>query len=165
MRVLCAVCCVLCAGLTGCESLERKFTRKPKNPEQAPSPIITFQDYTRAMTPLDRYRKHYLMFKYWNDELLGALQSPSLNSKRLKRSSTEALAELQTLEGLIVDELAAHLAPLLDARAKIDRQLRSIGFSESQAQGITRTLEAQTRQIDREFSWRDVQDRLKTVTE
>ena len=151
----------LAAGLTGCESLQRKFTRKPKHATAAPSPIISFQDYSRAMTPLDRYRKHYMMFDYWNEGLIEALQSNPINPKRFKRSSSEALEELKTMSNLVVDDVAARLAPLIEERAKIDRDLQRAGFNTSQANVLGRTLEAQTRQIHREFFWRDVEDHLK----
>src|SRR3989338_8735827 len=83
---LCAVCCVLSAALTGCESLQRKLIRKPKN-RPKPTPIVTFTDYTRTMTPLDRYRKHAVIFEYWNGELVKALEdtvpNQPVNQKRL----------------------------------------------------------------------------------
>ena len=158
---LCAVCCVLCAGVTACESLQRKFARKPKHATAAPSPIISFQDYSRAMTPLDRYRKHYLMFDYWNEELIEALQGNPINPKRFKRASSEALEELKTMSSLVVADVAARLAPLIEERATIDHDLQSTGFNTSQANVLGRTLEAQTRQIHREFFWRDVEDHLK----
>ena len=159
-RRLAVVWMVLAVGLSGCESLQRKFTRKPKHPEPVPSPIIQFQDYTRTMTPLDRYRKHYLMFDYWNSELLDALQQPPLNSKRFRRDSSETLGELQTLQQLLNDGLASRLAPLIKERMRFDQDLRSGSFSDAQASALLRTLEAQTRQIHREFFWRDVQDQL-----
>lgn len=159
--VLSAVCCLLSAGVMGCESLQRKFIRKPKTPHARPSPIVVFQDYTRAMTPLDRYRKHAMMFDYWNDQLLGALRDATPNPKRIARASTEALAELQTMKDLLVDEVGARLTPLVEERTKLHRQLQSPAFTTSQAGGVARVLEFQMRQIHREFFWRDVQDSLK----
>ena len=155
------VSCLLLAALSGCESVQRKFTRRPKRPEPPPSPIINFQDYSRAMTPLDRYRKHYLMFDYWNDELIESLQSVPLNSKRFRRASTEALAELRTMQGLVSHEVAGRMTLLVDERSRIDRQLQTGMIAETQAGLISRTLEVQTRQVQREFSWRNVQDQLK----
>lgn len=155
-----AYCLLLTAGM-GCESLQRKFVRKPKHPAPLPSPIITFQDYTRAMTPLDRYRKHYLMFDYWNDELLEALTGNTPSLKRLKRASTEALGELETMRELVADDRAASLEPLIEERAKIDRQLQHGHLSWSQTTAVSRVLEAQTRQIQREFFWREVEDHLR----
>ncbi len=154
--------CSLLTVLVGCESLERKLTRKPKHPPPAPSPIIQFQDYTRSMTPLDRYRKHYMIFDYWNGEFIEALQSPSLNQKRLSRASTESLGELRTMQGLLREDKAAQFAPLLEEREAIDRQLQGGGIDALRAVTPLRQLEAQSRQIHRDFFWRDVQDQLRT---
>ena len=162
LRVWLLACCVsLVAALAGCESLERKFTRKPKHPLPPPNPIINFQDYNRTFTPLDRYRKHYLMFQYWNDALIDGLQSSPLNPKRFKRASTESLAELETLKGLVTEEVAARMAPVIEGRSTIDRQLQSGDIGEMQVHAVTRDLEAQTRTIHRNFFWRDIEDQLK----
>lgn len=155
--------CLLLSGLTGCEGLQRKFTRKPKHPQPPPTPVIQFLDYSKAMTPLDRYRKHFLMFDYWNDTLIEALQGQSPNPKRYRRASTEALGELETLKGLVSDELAARLAPLIEERVQIDRQLQSGVLAAYQANTVLRALEAQTREFERGFYWRDVEDQLKAT--
>lgn len=150
----------LLTSLAGCESLQRKFTRRAKHPKPAPSPIIRFEDYTRSMTPLDRYRKHYMMFDYWSGDLLDAVDSPTPNSKRYRKASAEALAELETLQSLLADDLAAGLAPIIEERRRIDQELAH-DSALSQTSGLVRRLEAQERQIHRQFFWRDVQDRLK----
>ncbi len=155
-----ALCGVLIAS-SGCESLQRKFTRKSKHPKAAPTPIINFQDYTQAMTPLDRYRKHYLMFDYWNDELIESLQQKPQNPKRFRRASSEALAELEVMKGLLADAAAVRFEPVIEERTRINRQIQSGGLGSMQANVLWRTLEAQTRQIHREFFWRDAEDRLK----
>ena len=156
---------LLLSGITGCESFQRKFTRKPNKPQAFPSPIINFQDYSQTMTPLDRYRKHYLMFDYWNGELIDALKSSPLNPKRFRRSSTESLTELDTLRGLLTEDLAAHLTPLLKERAKLDQQLQSGSLNPAVANRAWQLLEAQTRQIHRGFFWRDVEGHVTAATE
>ena len=159
--VLLTAHCSLLTVLVGCESLARKITRKPKNPPPAPSPIIQFQDYTRSMTPLDRYRKHYMIFDYWNEEFIETLRSSSMNEKRLARASTEALGELRTLQGLLREDKGASLAPLLQEREAIDRQVQLGVVGTLQATTTLRVLESQSRQMHRDFFWRDVQDHLK----
>lgn len=159
--LLVAGCWWLVAGLTGCESFQRKFTRKSKIPKPPPTPIINFEDYTRAMTPLDRYRKHYMMFDYWNTELIDTLAASPLNPKRFKRASTDALEELKTIRTLVSDEVAARLTPLIEERAKIDDRLQREAFSPTLVHGLRHTLEVQQREIRRHFFWRDVQDQLK----
>ena len=152
---------LLLTMLTGCESLQRKFVRKSKKSTTSYTPIINFEDYSRAMTPLDRYRKHDLLFDYWNAELLAALQEKNINAKRCVRASDEALSELRTMQNLLVEEPAARLAPLLEARARLHDELKS-GFVDGQrANRAWRLLEEQTRRLHREFSWREVEDHLK----
>ena len=159
--LLLSACCLLLTGLSGCESLQRKFTRKPKGPRAAPTPIINFQDYTQAMTPLDRYRKHYLIFDYWNDDFMDALQRKPMNAKRLKLASSESLNELTALQGLVADDLSDAFTPLIEVRTKINKQVQAGSVSESSANDIWRELDAQSRTIRRELFWRNVQDRLK----
>ena len=113
------------------------------------------------MSPLDRYRKHYLMFDYWNDELIEALQSQPINPKRFKRASAESLAELGELRHLLSDDVSLRLEPAIEERERINEQLQSGSFSQTQASFISRVLEAQTRQMHREFFWRDVEEHLK----
>ena len=152
--------CLALTVLTGCEALQKKFTRKPKHPAAAPSPIIQFQDYSRAMTPAERYRKHYMMFDYWNHELLEGLQLPPLNPKRYRNASSEALTELKTLQGLLKDDAAARLAPLVEERAKITERLSGT-ISDVQAPSILRDIESQMRGVHRDFAPNDVRKDLK----
>ena len=148
---------------TGCESFQRKFTRKPKHPQEAPSPIISFQEYGKALTPLDLYRKHYLMFVFWNDELIAALKDRSLNPKRIVRDSEEALKELQHLSSVLDQELAPRMQPLIEERRKLHAQMDAAAFSHERSLAIRRKLEAQTRKIQREWFWRDVEEHVEAV--
>lgn len=159
-----AACCLLLTAL-GCESFQRKFTRKPKQAAKPPSPIVQFHDYSGAMTPLERYRKHYNIFDYWNDDLLRALDAKSPNPKRYRRASEESLLELRTLRSLLADELAFQLDPLITQREAMDKQLRANSLGVSPNSPITRTLEAHSRKIHREFFWRNIQEQLKPKSE
>jgi hypothetical protein len=147
----------LVAGAAGCESLQRKFTRKPKHAPKPLDPIIKFEDYTHAMTPLDKYRKHYMMFNYWNSELISALENKTPNPKRFRRASTDSLAELETLNRLVSGDVSQRFSALIDERRDLDRRLQRPGFMPSQAPAILRLLERQTREIQREFFWRDIE--------
>ncbi len=150
---------MLCSA-TGCESLQRKFTRKKPSPT-AVNPVTVFKDYTDIVTPADRYHKHALMFDYWNGELMEALDATPLNPKRVGRASTESLTELHRLQQLVVDEVAQQLTPLVEERTRLDRQLQLGTMAASQAYAARRTIEAQQRELHRRFHWRQVQDHLK----
>ena len=153
-----AVCCLLFTG-TGCESFQRKFIKQ--KPVERPSAIVNFQDYTHAMTPMERYRKHYALFDYWNAQLLEELQTHNPNAKRARDASAEALGELRTLQNLLQDEKAAVVAQMIHQREPLDRELQSGSYAASEFSTMVQRLEQQSRQIHRELYWRDVQDRLK----
>ena len=149
---------LLCAG--GCESWQRKFTRKKKGPVERPTPIINFIDYSSAMTPSERYRKHYLIFDYWNTELSSALSTSLINGKRVRRASTESLNELRALRGILNEELAGRLDPILASREKTDDMIQR-GGAQNLANILLSDINTQTRALHREFTWRKVEDRLK----
>lgn len=157
--LLLAVCCLVSAG-TGCEALQRKFTRKPKTPTARPVPIAQFQDYSKAMTPMERYRKHYLIFGYWNAQLLDALAERPVSAKRVDRLSTEAFVELETMQRLLSAEAAQRLEPIVTERLRLNRRLHDRRYLPGEMDAIRWTLEVQTRRINREFFWRDVEDHL-----
>jgi hypothetical protein len=136
------------------------LTRK-KKPQLPPAPVTIFQDYSAAMTPLDRYQKHYAIFDYWNAGLLAALDARPINPKRIKLASAEALGELETMKGLLTEAAAAGLEPLVKEQAEINRAVLSPGFDAYRSDVVKRRLEAQTRAIHREFFWRKIQDQLK----
>jgi len=152
---------LLVVGLTGCEALQRKFVRKKKKATERPTPVIAFVDYSQAMTPVERYRKHYLMFDYWNAELLDAFQRTPVSPKKIRLTSQEALNELQIMHGLLQDEAASGLQPLIESRDALNQQLQRSAHVASLREITFRDLERQTRQIHREFFWRDVEDHLK----
>ena len=145
----------------GCESLQRKLIRKRKTPEVRPAPIVNFQDYSQAMTPVERYRKHFLMFDYWNGQLLDELSQSTANPKRFRNASAQSLEELQRMQGLLQAERAAGVEPMLAERRSIDAQLQSGPYHPANLSSLRMRVEAQKRRIDREISWRDIQDALK----
>ena len=123
--------------------------------------MTQFQDYSRTFTPLDRYRKHCIMFDYWQHELVAALQRQPFNPKLLRRASADSLTELETLKSLVDETTAGRIAPLVEERAQLNRQLQSGVPSEPQARLLAAQLDGQERRLHRDFFWRDVEDRLK----
>lgn len=151
---------LLLAG-AGCESMQRKFVRKKKGEVEAPSPIITFEDYNRAVAPIDLYRKHYLMFEYWNTELQRELEGRVVNPKRVRLASEESLTELGALQRLLTEEAGAELAPVIEERRAVDRQLRDKGMNRYQGQIVKKTIDAHARLMNGRFFWREVKDQLR----
>lgn len=143
---------------SGCDSFERKFIRQPKYVR--PSPVIQFQDYSKGTTPLDRYRKHALLFDYWNDLLLQELTG-AMNLKRARHMSKEALGELGVLEALLQEQPAAELAAMKAHWQHVDQQLQEAKLVPPNADALRRDLERRTRDFERHFSWKDMQDQMR----
>ena len=113
------------------------------------------------MTPADRYRKHYLMFDYWNGELMDGLRAKPLNAKRIKLASSEALNEMTTLRSLMAEDSEGQFAPLVERRTRINQEVQAGRVSELTANAFWHELETQSRTLHRDLFWRKVQDRLK----
>ena len=153
-----AVCALGFWG-SGCETLQQKFVRKSKTTKRD-SPIILFEDYTSTQTPLDRYRKHYAMFDYWNAQLLDELSAREVNTKRVHQASVEALKELQSLKAMLSDELQGTAGQFIRDRGRFDLAIQRGDAASSQRDWLRRDVEAQTRQIHRTLFWRKVEDHL-----
>ncbi len=157
----CGTLCLVLTGAGGCESLQRKFTRIPKHPTSPPTPIVAFRDYEGALTPVERYRKHFLLWSYWNDTLIETLRDPPHNDKRIAYLSGEALEEMAVLQTLLSETVATRLDPLLAWRRTIHQELVRGAVSPSQVDRIVRGFESQKRVLHREFFWKDVVDSLQ----
>ena len=157
---LCAVCCLLCAVLlTGCESLRRKFVRKPKKPPRVVS-LSTTKSYAIYRTPLESYEQHYLQWTFWNAELLTGLEDA--NRLKVAHAAQESAAELRKLQALLEEPQAQQLARLIaenEACAKQVQASRSLSMSEAASWRIR--FERQQRLMHREFLGKKVADVLK----
>lgn len=151
----------LLPAVAGCESLQRKLIRPRKTPVVRPAPVVNFQDYSQAMTPVERYRKHVLMFDYWSEQLLDELARSDANPKRFRNASAQSLEELQQLQALLQPARAAAVEPLLAERRSIDAQVQSGPYHPASLSALRMRAEAQKRRISREMDWRNVQDALK----
>jgi hypothetical protein len=147
----------------GCsEAMQKKFIRQ-KKAEPRPSPITQFDDYRQSLTPVDQYRKHYMMFEYWNAQLLDSLVSTSGNAKRVQRASSEALHELRQLVAMVQGPLAAQVQSLLAQREQLDRQLRDSIEDQSQLSLLRQRVELSQRKIHRLMAVSKVEELLKTA--
>jgi hypothetical protein len=148
-------------AVSGCsEAWQRKFIRKKKTAAARPDPIITFEDYSKLISPLDRYRKHFLMYQYWNDELMGALKDRTPNPKRVARSSEQSLAELREMRRFLDEAAAEEFSPIIAEREGIDRQLQG-SMSPAQSGLLLSQVERQTRVVRGKWFWRTVEDRVQ----
>lgn len=147
----------LVISVGGCASFKKKFVRKPKETEK-PTPIVHTKDYTQEYGNLLLYEKHYLFWKYWQEELINTLSSKSSNRKKEIRSSHSALDELKALGNYLNPEGAKLLAPYIIELENITKRLLSRKHIGSQVSKFKRELEKHKRNVQRTFFYKDVEE-------
>ena len=146
---------LLVAGLVGgCDSLQRKFIRKPKN-VTPPTPIVHFKPYEPTQSAEELYKHHLMLWEFWNGELVGGF---GVSEKKIQHASKETLAELLELQRFLPEPKAQQLQKLIDEHRQLDARIQSGYLNDATEQTLKRHFEYQQRAVTRDFSWRDVKD-------
>ena len=97
--------------LSGCQTLARKFTRKPKGEPKKEEPVIQPEVYPDVAQGKDELYKDYFTFwESWADELIEFLNEKA-NSKKQKECAALALDNLIKMRELLKEEKAKSLEP------------------------------------------------------
>ena len=105
---------VLVAGTTGCETMKRKFIRKPKV-VKAPEPIFALeQTYRPEFPPEVRYGAHFAYWKAAHDDLLSGLETAT--RMRRERAARQAIKELKGMQALLEGPTADGLGQVYHTR-------------------------------------------------
>jgi len=143
-------------SLTGCASLQKKFTRKKKQEKKMPRMYQT-KKYEKKPTP-ELYQKHYVYWMTWQSE---AISDIGQNSKRDKVFMTHILSNLRDMQNILVkekgDELGQHIKKLESVR---DTVLRD-EVNAANRSTLIQVLEREDRFIKREFKLAKVKSYLK----
>lgn len=141
-----AMIIVIALALAGCDSLQRKFTRKQKYVKPVPR-LYQLKKYDIKPSAA-LYSKHYAYWQSWMSELLQDLGG---NRKKDIRCVEEAISQLNDMRNILVQEkadaLAKHIHRIEGVRDIIVKEELS-QFNRSQ---ILMTLEREDRTIRREF--------------
>lgn len=145
----------LAFGMTGCDALQRKFTRK-KKVVKAPR-FYQLKKYTRKPSP-ELYKQHYAYWESWHGELIKVLGQ---NSKKDKRCIEEAVGHLKDMQNILIpskaDEMEPHIVKMERARDVVLRgNLAFAGIDE-----VRRTLESEDRAIKRYFCYARIKNDLR----
>ncbi|MGE4357949.1 MAG: hypothetical protein AB7E08_05300 [Candidatus Omnitrophota bacterium] len=98
---------ILVVLLAGCASFRRKFVRE-REKEKKPQPVVYFKEYTKDTSYDDLYKKHFLFWKYWEMELINALEED--NYKKQLTCIQQAISNLKDLETYLVSDKQKEVA-------------------------------------------------------
>lgn len=141
--MICAVA-FACVALAGCESLAKKFVRKPKEPAKPKDVLLEPQEYAPEGDRAVLYEQSYLYWKSWHDEFITALGGPS--ARRQADTVNEALKSLAEMRKLLDEQsrlklegYSARLEKIRDEAAKDIYHAKTSSFA-AEAEKLRRLI-------------------------
>ncbi len=146
----------IAVALAGCDSLQRKFTRKKKDTKPIPR-LYQLKKYD-VKPSVELYKKHYAYWQSWMSELIQDLGD---NHKKDVRCVNEALNQIHDMRNILVQEkadtLAKHIRRIEEVREIIVKEELS-QFNKNQ---VMMTLEREDRIVKSEFSAARIKDCIR----
>ncbi len=145
-------------GFSGCASVQKKFTRKKKEPLHVPTAIyLEGGPFKKKFSNEYYYKSHYTLWKSWHSELIDDIGG---NNKKAARSAQEALGNLTELQQYLVPAKQEELKPYLEELTKIKERVEANTYAESEIGGVHTDLERILRLVSSNFYYNKVKDEL-----
>lgn len=150
----------LLVATTGCETVKRKFVRKPKG-VRPPEPIFALeQDYRPEFPPEIRYQAHFAYWKAAHDDLLEGLSGAT--RMRRERAVRQAIKELKAMQALVTGPPADGLGQAIEEMERLARQLESPAMAAPRLSVLRSSIESLRRRIDKAYDLHRVRASLKS---
>ncbi|MBL7084870.1 MAG: hypothetical protein ISS43_02035 [Candidatus Omnitrophica bacterium] len=147
------------SALCGCEAFRKKFVRKPKEEKQI-EVVVHTQEYSSEYSPEQIYKKYFLFWRSWHEELVNSLNAQEGNRKKLISAAKKSVENLQQMRQLLLPEKQDRLDIYILEQKSIVRELNKRRLSPAQRLKIKTRLEKQRRQIQKEFGYSHIQEHL-----
>ncbi len=153
---------LVCAELLGCATVQKKFTRKKKEPAHTAAVIYTEEGPYQKKYSNDYYYKiHFTQWKSWHSDLIDDLGG---NSKKLERDADEAVNHLEGMNKYLGSPKQQELKPHLEALKAIVEKLESGHYAGSAENGMRAELETIRRNVANNFYYTRVKNDLISDT-
>lgn len=157
MRKIISIILILsfAAGLTGCETLQRKFTRKSKKR------IIRPKFYSEAASEkrpnLELYIMHYTYWEVWQEDLV---VNAGKNNKRDRMAEKELVGHLNDMKKYLVEDKAKELGAYIKEAEDIASRMTKSGV-EMRLGYLKQKLNKNKARIARKFYYKKVREYIK----
>lgn len=141
--------------LSGCASIQKKFTRK-KTEHKSIVKFYSDKDFKRAPNDI-LYKEHLNYFRSWLDEIL---ESDSLNYKTDLRSINEAVRHLEDMEKYLPEEKQANLKNYVTQLNKIADKISKGSVKVKENVYMVSTIRSIKRNVENNYSFKMVKDIL-----
>lgn len=150
-------------SMTGCQSLARKFIRKPKGEPKKEEPIFQPQEYPQMPQEMGQlYKDYFLFWESWADELLSYL-SKDANSKKQKECAAQALDNLTKMQSLLSEEKAKAILPRVSEFTAVKEEIFSSSLNSASLFSLRNKIERIKSRVRREFIYNKIQNDIKQV--
>ena len=143
------------ASLTGCDAMQRKFTRK-KTVVKAPH-FYQLKKYARRPSP-ELYKQHFSYWRSWQSELIQFLGD---NHKKDKQAIEEAVGQLKDMQSILIPSKAEDMQPHVEKMEGVEETIFKGELSFANKDYVRRILEREDRAIKREFCYEKVKNSLR----
>lgn len=147
--------------LLGCDAFARKFTRKPKKD------IVPVEDMVLApeeykgpqMTQEELYRRYFLFWKSWHEELINSLLEARSQKKQID-CAMEAIKNLTGLKAFIKEEKQKELDVYINSLQDIQKQIEDSPYGNENSY-IRNGVERLKLRILKNYSYDKIKQYLK----
>ena len=144
--------------ISGCSSLKglrSKFIREKKKEEQRPTVILTLEDDAAIADYHELYKKHYLLWQYWHDELTDSVEE---NFKKQQQCVLQTAEHLSYLQKYVIEEKKPLLIGYIKRVDNIKRKMNDRRLSDIQRSRIVKELKKIKRLVDKEYRYSEIKD-------
>jgi hypothetical protein len=148
----------LMCTMAGCATVQKKFTRKKKEPKYIPAVVYLEEGpYQKKYSNVYYYKSHYTLWKTWQDDLLKGIGG---NRKKTQRNAEEALNHLTQMRNCLKPELQNRLNPLVDELTRYTKKIETGSYSRSEEPGMRMELGKIRRLVENDFYYDKVSDQI-----
>lgn len=141
-------------NLSGCETLKKKFIRKPRHDKKAAAVIVP-QDYKGIYSNDVLYNNHFVYWRTWTEDLIDCLATKGSN-KREVLAARRAVEDLERMKDLLISPKKEALGSHIKVYQRVLNKVEIGQPNEVNAAGIRHDLEREKRVILREFETKEV---------
>lgn len=155
--LLCALV-ILVSGLSGCEPLRKKFTRKKKETKQQEFiPVLQPVDYPdQYESPAEEYQYHYSLAKVWHKDVMTALDEDA-SDKRLMYILAQMIVHMEAMQQLLTGAMEEEMRGWVETAKSVVEQLQVPAPVRKQFQ-IETDLKVIGKAIREKFEYENVKD-------
>ena len=156
--MLWGILAVLFIATAGCASVQKKFTRKKKEPKHVAAAVY-FEEgpYQKKYSNVYYYKMHYTMWKSWQDDLINGIGG---NRKKTSRNAEESLNHLTELSHYLMPEKKKELEPILQDLTRLVKKIDLGAYSNSENADLRVELQKIKRLVGNNFYFDKVSNEI-----